>query len=449
MLILLVRTVSVALPLAAGAGAGAVVAWMLPPADGAAEVGSWALVLAAAMLATLGADRLARRLLPLTILLRLTLAFPDHAPSRLRVALRATNVRSLQARIQSPAHAELPNPERVADIVALAASLNAHDRRTRGHSERVQALTQLVAEQMHLEGPELDRLLWAAFLHDIGKLEVPSTILNKPGPPDDDEWRVLRSHPDAGARITAPLRAWLGDAVGAIDEHHERFDGTGYPRGLSGGSISRAGRIVAVTDAFETITAARPYKGSTTAAEGRAELTRCAGTHFDPHVVRAFLDVSLGRLRWAIGIAAFFAMFPLLGAARARADTLRPTLSCAGGGAVGAAVASMVLVTASVAPFQPPTATGAGPGETVSSPSGSEPQPEAPANLTVDQPTTPEEAPLTPDSPATDPSLVRAQLDAARLHVAAQVPGGVEVTPAPDAGISVDVSAPLLDHLAP
>lgn len=440
-LILVIRAVLVALPLAAGAGAGALVASMLPPADGAAQVGGWALVLAAAMLATIGADRLARRLLPLTALLRLTLTFPDRAPSRLRVAMRATNVRSLQTRIQSPEHATLPNSERVADIVAFAAALNSHDRRTRGHSERVQAITQLVAEQMHLQGPELDQLLWAAFLHDIGKLEVPSTILNKPGPPDDDEWRVLRSHPDAGARLTTPLRSWLGDAAGAIDEHHERFDGTGYPRGLSGDEISRAGRIVAVTDAFETITAARAYKGPTTAAEGRAELTRCAGTHFDPQVVRAFLDVSLGRLRWAIGIGAFFAMFPIFGAARARAATMRPALSSAGGGMVGAVVASMVLATAPLQ-FQPPAAAGARPGGIVLGPSGSVTRPEP--GLTVDEPKTPEEAPASAGSTPPDPSLARFQIEVAGRRVVARVLGGVEVTSAPDGGTGVEASAPLL-----
>ncbi|MEX0664993.1 MAG: HD-GYP domain-containing protein [Acidimicrobiia bacterium] len=323
LLTFLVRALVLAVPVVAGLGAGALASELLPEAHGAARIAWLVAVLGAATVATLGADVLARRLLPLTALLRLTLAFPDHAPSRLRVALRASNVRRLQTRVQSPEHADLPDAERAVDIVALAAALNSHDRRTRGHSERVQALTRLVAEELHLDADERDRLGWAAFLHDIGKLEVPRAILNKSGPLDDDEWAVLKRHPAEGARLIAPLGAWLGDAAHAIDEHHEHFDGTGYPRGLAGDEISRAGRIVAVTDAFETITAARSYKRPASPAEGRAELTRCAGTHFDPHVVRAFLDVSLGRLRWVLGFGSWFALVPVLGATRVRAAALR------------------------------------------------------------------------------------------------------------------------------
>jgi hypothetical protein len=347
--------------------------------------------------------------------------------------------------VQSPAHADLSDAERVVDIVALAAALNAHDRRTRGHSERVQALTRLVAEEMHLDPAERDRLGWAAFLHDIGKLEVPTAILNKAGPPDDDEWEVLRRHPAEGARITAALGPWLGDASGAIDEHHERFDGTGYPRGRAGQAISRAGRIVAVTDAFETITAARSYKRPTSPAEGRAELTRCAGTHFDPHVVRAFLDVSLGRLRWVLGIGSWFALVPVLGATRARAATLSPAVTGTGTGFVGAAVASIVLASSPIAGGPSPN----GPEIDRPSPPGvSSPATPAPdAALAAGTPSTAD--PSTRDgragpagAPGADP-LVHVGVHGAGLELSADVLGGIAIGPG-QPGLGVEIETRLL-----
>ena len=343
-LTVVVRVLVVMIPITVGVVAGAVVSRILPQASGFGELLWWAAVLGAATAAMLAGEALARRLLPLSILLRLTMAFPDRAPSRLRVALKATNVRRMQERVNSDAHAELAPAERAVDLVALAAALSAHDRRTRGHSHRVQALTALVADQMNLESDERERLEWASFLHDIGKLEVPSAVLNKPGKPDEAEWAMIRRHPEEGAHLVGPLRPWLGDAMGAIGEHHEKFDGTGYPRGLAGEDISRAGRIVAVTDAFETITANRSYKRALAPQKARAELTRCAGTHFDPQVVRAFLGVSLGRLRWVIGIASWIALIPLVGSVpRARAAVLRPSFAGAGCGLAGAALAAAVL----------------------------------------------------------------------------------------------------------
>jgi putative nucleotidyltransferase with HDIG domain len=180
-------------------------------------------------------------------------------------------------------------------ILALATALNGHDRLTRGHSERVRVLTDLIADELKLSTPDRDRLRWAALLHDIGKLAVDPEILNKPGRPTDIEWNLLRDHPLQGARLAGPLSAWLGEWAKTIAEHHEKYDGSGYPYALAGLDISYGGRIVAVADSYETMTAVRSYKKAMSAQSARAELAACAGTQFDPNVVRAFLGASARR----------------------------------------------------------------------------------------------------------------------------------------------------------
>ncbi len=125
------------------------------------------------------------------------------------------------------------------------------------------------------------------------------TLLNKVGALTAPEWEVLRRHPLDGARITAPLAAWLGPWANTIAEHHERFDGRGYPFGRRGREISLGGRIVAVTDSYDVMTSARSYKRPTTPEKARQELAACAGSQFDPDVVKAFLAVSIWKLRMA------------------------------------------------------------------------------------------------------------------------------------------------------
>jgi len=303
------------------------------------------------MAVLLATDRLARRLLPLAALLQLSLVFPDHAPTRFSVAFRARNLRSLQAWAKAAAEEAAEtgeDPQAVAQqatsVLALATALNAHDRRTRGHSERVRVLSLLVAEELELSEDDTTFLGWAALLHDIGKLAVPPEILNKPDRLDDHEWEVLRRHPGDGARIAHPLSAWLGKWIDAIGDHHEKFDGSGYPNGLAGEEIGLAARIVSVTDSFETMTAVRAYKKPMSAAAARAELTRCAGSHFDPRVVRAFLNISLGRLTWKLGLAAWLAQLPLVGSVP-RAGAVAARLSRPAGvfGGAAAGVASVVV----------------------------------------------------------------------------------------------------------
>ena len=276
----------------------------------------WALwLLGSAMLVALVVERAARRVLPLAVLLQFSLAFPDHAPSRFTMARTAGNVRRLEERINRAKRTGVDDdPAKAArQILELVAALSAHDRKTRGHSERVRAYTDMLAGELDLSDRDRDRLRWAALLHDIGKLRVPGRILNKAGKPDRFEWERLQAHPAAGAVIAEPLLPWLDRWARTIVQHHERFDGRGYPAGLEGEEISLGARIVSVADSFEVMTAARAYKRPMTPPAARRELARCAGSQFDPAVVRLFLNISIGRLWWTVGPASWVAVTPVVG----------------------------------------------------------------------------------------------------------------------------------------
>ena len=279
------------------------------------HVAWWVGLSAAATLVLIAIDRVTRRLLPLAALLKLALVFPDEAPSRFRTALGAGTTADLEKRLAAArAGAASDTPVEAAErLLGFVAALRTHDHITRGHSERVRAYAQLIAKELHLGRDEIDRLNWAALLHDIGKLEVPAEILNKAGRPSDEEWHAIRSHPELGARLAEPLRAWLGEWTDAIADHHERWDGKGYPRGLEGEDISLAGRIVAVADVFDVITSARSYKEQGDPGAARGEIANCSGEQFDPRVARAFLGISLGRLRLAMGPLSWLAQAPVLG----------------------------------------------------------------------------------------------------------------------------------------
>ena len=295
--------------------------------------------------------RLGARLLPLALLLRMTMLFPDRAPNRFKVARRATSKDELARRL---AHPDEDVREAATTLLALVTALGRHDRKTRGHSERVRLYCDLVGIELGLNESERGRLRWVGLLHDIGKLEVAAEVLNKPGKLSSSEMETVRAHPDTGAKLAAPLADWLGPWFAGIRQHHERFDGAGYPRGLAGEHISLAGRAVSVVDAFETMTAARSYKSPMTTAAARAELARCAGSHFDPNVVRAFLRIALPRLLWTMGPLTFLVNFPFLrwipSTSVRAADVAAASVNTAAG-AVGVTAVTVAAATAHVPMF--------------------------------------------------------------------------------------------------
>lgn len=349
-----VQFVVLAVPIAASVGCAALVSALLPHAHRlSTALAWWAVVLICSTITLYAVDRVARRLLPLALLLRLSLVFPDQAPKRFRIAARSWSTKRVREQIAREHSTDVTTApaDAAAHVISLLASLAAHDRRTRGHCERVRAYNDLLAEELGLPEADRDRLRWAALIHDIGKLKVSRRLLNKPGRPTPREWEELRAHPERGAEIAAPLAEWLGPWSLAIAQHHEHWDGTGYPHGLAGTEISLAARIVGVADAFEVMTSPRPYSKPMSAAAAREELASCAGTHFDPQVVRALLNVSIGKLRKSMGPIAWFTQVPLLASMpRLSAALIQGGQQAAvgAGGAIGVVAVSTVPTAAQV-----------------------------------------------------------------------------------------------------
>ena len=176
-------------------------------------------------------------------------------------------------------------------LLGLASALEGRDVCTRGHSERVGASARGLAEALSLPPAEIDMVTQAGFLHDIGKIGVPETVLRKRGPLDLIEWGLMCNHPLIGAQIVAPFDFFAGSAL-AIRHHHERWDGRGYPDGLSGRAIPLAARIVAVADVFDALTSDRPYRAALSGGAARDYLAGEAGRTLDPDVVAAFLGTA-------------------------------------------------------------------------------------------------------------------------------------------------------------
>lgn len=172
---------------------------------------------------------------------------------------------------------------------ALVAMLDARERQTGQHSVRARDLAVTLARKMGLADQTLDTIASGAFLHDIGKIGVPDAILLKPGPLLPDEWQIMRSHSEIGYNI---LRSnpYLQDAAELVRAHHERFDGSGYPRGLKGDAICIGARIFSVVDAYDAMRSDRPYRAAMPPDKSMAEILRNSGTQFDPQVVKVFLE---------------------------------------------------------------------------------------------------------------------------------------------------------------
>jgi putative nucleotidyltransferase with HDIG domain len=175
-------------------------------------------------------------------------------------------------------------------LQALGRALDLKDAETQGHCERVTAFTLAIAKAMDIDSVMLPQIGRAAFLHDIGKMAIPDRILLKPGPLNDEERKVMRTHCDIGYNMLVQI-PFLREAAEIVLAHQEYFDGTGYPRGLQGEAIPLGARIFAVADALDAMISDRPYRKALSMDHARKEIQRCSGTQFDPKVVEIFLSL--------------------------------------------------------------------------------------------------------------------------------------------------------------
>ena len=174
-------------------------------------------------------------------------------------------------------------------IRTLVQAVEIKDLYTRGHSERVARLSGMIAAELRLPPERVEVLRYAATLHDVGKLGVPTRLLRKTGPLDEAEFREIRLHPARGVAVVGEI-AFLDEAYSAILYHHERMDGSGYPKGLRGQAIPPFARIIAVADAFDAMTSTRSYRQARSVEEALAELRACSGTQLDPSIVDAIIS---------------------------------------------------------------------------------------------------------------------------------------------------------------
>jgi putative nucleotidyltransferase with HDIG domain len=194
----------------------------------------------------------------------------------------------------------------VASLDALSAAIEARDPYARGHSSRVTVFSQAMAKRIGVDKTRLSLLRLGALLHDVGKLSVSPGVLLKRGPLTEQEFDQVRRHPAAGVRMLRSLGA-PRDILPSVLHHHERWDGSGYPRGRAGERIPLEARILSVADSFDAMTSIRPYRRRRDANDALEELERCAGSQFDPELVGVFADAwgdgDLDALVWQEAIA--------------------------------------------------------------------------------------------------------------------------------------------------
>jgi HD-GYP domain-containing protein (c-di-GMP phosphodiesterase class II)/putative methionine-R-sulfoxide reductase with GAF domain len=196
---------------------------------------------------------------------------------------------ALLAMVNRALYAELEESF-LATVAALGTALGTKDEYTSDHAQALVGLTTGVARRLAVAGSELRDVTVAAALHDVGKIGVPAAILAKPGPLTVEEWTVMRRHPELGAKIMEPVPA-LDGARRLVVACHEHYDGSGYPHGLKGDEIPIGARIILACDAFHAMTSDRVYRAAMPVADAVGELRRCAGTHFDPDVAAALVEV--------------------------------------------------------------------------------------------------------------------------------------------------------------
>jgi HD-GYP domain-containing protein (c-di-GMP phosphodiesterase class II) len=188
--------------------------------------------------------------------------------------------------------------------LVLGNVVEADDAYTGMHSEGVVALALDVADELGLRSTERRNVEFGALLHDVGKIAVPKEIINKPGPLDDDEWALMRTHTIEGQRLLDQVGGFMRDVGLIVRASHESFDGSGYPDGLVGNAIPLEARIISCCDAFSAITTDRSYRKARSAGAALEELQRCAGSQFDPRVVDAVVAVTQRKMERELSAAA-------------------------------------------------------------------------------------------------------------------------------------------------
>jgi hypothetical protein len=185
-----------------------------------------------------------------------------------------------------------------ATMAALCQAVETKDFYTRGHSERVSRGSYMIARQIGMRPDRAEAIMFAGMLHDVGKLGVPTKVLQKTGPLTEEEFAAIQLHPMRGLEIVREI-GFLNEALAGIMHHHERIDGTGYPMGFAGDEIPEFARVIAVADAFDSMTSTRSYREARRIGEAIDELRKGAGSQFDPALVEAFI-VALHREGWRL-----------------------------------------------------------------------------------------------------------------------------------------------------
>jgi putative two-component system response regulator len=180
-------------------------------------------------------------------------------------------------------------------VKVLVEAIDAKDPYTRGHSDRVTRMSLKIALQLGFAEDRLESLEYGALLHDIGKIGIKDEVLQKPGTLDSEEYQYIQEHPLIGVKIIEGLD-FFKDKIPMIRHHHEHYDGSGYPDGLLGAAIPLEARIIAVPDAFDAMTSARPHRGMMPLQDVLMELEKCKGTQFDPKVLEIFLNEKIYKL---------------------------------------------------------------------------------------------------------------------------------------------------------
>ena len=206
-------------------------------------------------------------------------------------------VAAVQARLERRRVTELFDTRQahLQTIVLLANVIEARDIHTRGHVERVRSYALELGEALHWSPDELVVLEYGALLHDIGKISIPESVLNKPSGLTPEEIVIIQSHTTAGAKIIEGI-THLREALPYILYHHEKWDGNGYPEGLKGEAIPREGRLLALADVFDALTSDRPYHKSMKVEEALDLIRRDAGSHFDPQMAEVFVHIQEEKL---------------------------------------------------------------------------------------------------------------------------------------------------------